>query len=693
MAIIINDNLAVNVGKPIDSKYLNITTPWTSLSAVWAGIPISYRYIGLTVNINGAEYWFKNSTADVDLILKSLGGTLSGATNGLHISGSNVVLGGIFTGATLDNTIGGGILKYAVSPTFTDPSQIIDKKYADAVSVGVHPKLAVKVATTGNTSPFPPTGLTITIDGINTFVNGDRILFKDQTDKTKNGIYSASTGTWGRTNDFDFTPSGETVQGDLIPVITGATNRNTLWVMVEPKDYTGNTQSVVFTIFSSPSFTQGNSIIITGSTISVDITTGTLATALNSKLNTSIFSSYTGLTQPILNAAITGATNGLNKTGRNVALGGILINDTTIQTATSILGIGNSGESIKIDPSAIVIGDSGMTNNFIFTSPANTDIDSGSGNLNLISGNICVCGTNMKYCVHPTFTGDTQIVDKKYVDDQASGSTTYQCSSPSTITVGGLSAGSPLTGCGLDKILEKILVPYIAPSFSSFNMAGGTAVPTTIEVGCVISGSKCFSFGFNNAGNVCANTLSIRDMNAGGNIATTCPITSPQSATIATCAFTICGQVQGWCGCATNTCSTLFGSGSYSVTGLLPYYYGKCTCPGPAGVGRPVASGAMVTGGTCVLAGSASPVFINFNSSANDYIWFAIPATVVDKISWCVTALDNGAIGGGVSAGCNLFPTPNTVNVSAVNGCWSNCPYKVYVSNYQVSQLTADRIA
>ncbi len=684
MAIIINDNLAVNVGKPIDSKYLNVTTPWTSISAVWAGIPSSYRYIGLTVNINGAEYWFKNSIADGDLILKSLGGTLSGATNGLHVSGSDVVLGGTFTGATLDNTIGGGILKYAVSPVFTDPTQIIDKRYADAVAVGVHPKAAVKVATTGNTVPFPPTGLTQTIDGVTTFVSGDRVLFKDQTDQTKNGIYSASTGTWGRTNDFDFTPSGETIQGDLIPVISGATNKNTLWVLIEPKDYTGNTQSVIFSIFSSPSFTAGNNITITGSTISVNISGGTLGAALNSKLNTSIFNSYTGSTQPILNAVITGATNGLNKTGRNVALGGILTGDTVVQTAISKLTIGTAGYNVVIDPTGIVIGDETLAANHIFTSPADTDVNSGSGNLNLISNKICVCGTDMKYAVHPTFTGDTQLVDKKYVDDKSSGSTTYQCASPSTITVGGLPSGSVLTGCGLDKILEKILVPYIAPAFSSFSMAGVTAVPAIVEVGCVINGSKCFSFGFSNAGNVCANTLCIRDMSAGGNIATACPITSPQSTTITTCTFTTCGQVQAWCGCATNTNSASFGSGSYSVTGLLPYYYGKCTCPGPAGANRPLATCAMVLGGTKVLASSSGSVSITFNSTNDDYLWFAVPATV-SKVCWCTPSAptNNGAIGGGINPACNLFPAPDVVSVTTL--CWAGCSYNVYISNAQTS--------
>jgi hypothetical protein len=96
MSIIINDNFAVNVGKPVDSKYLNVTTPWTSVSAVQNGIPASYRYIGLTVNINGVEYWWKSSTSNDNLIEKVYTGGTSGNVN--YISGATNL--GFFSGKT-----------------------------------------------------------------------------------------------------------------------------------------------------------------------------------------------------------------------------------------------------------------------------------------------------------------------------------------------------------------------------------------------------------------------------------------------------------------------------------------------------------------------------------------------------------------------------------------------------------------
>ena len=95
MAIIINDNFAVNVGKPIDSRYLNISTPWTSTSATNAGIPQSYRYRGLTVNVGGVEYWYKDGVTDPDLVIKTASGNtfnaVTGATNVGYFSGTTSV--------------------------------------------------------------------------------------------------------------------------------------------------------------------------------------------------------------------------------------------------------------------------------------------------------------------------------------------------------------------------------------------------------------------------------------------------------------------------------------------------------------------------------------------------------------------------------------------------------------------------
>ena len=99
MSIQINDNIFISAGKPIESKYLNINNnKYTSIAEVNSSIPISLRYIGLTVNINNIEYWYKDGLLDVDLIEKkfnteiSLGDYVTGGTNMGFYSGPSGVL-------------------------------------------------------------------------------------------------------------------------------------------------------------------------------------------------------------------------------------------------------------------------------------------------------------------------------------------------------------------------------------------------------------------------------------------------------------------------------------------------------------------------------------------------------------------------------------------------------------------------
>ena len=101
MAIVLSDNIQVNAPKPADSRYLNNLTPYASVSAANTAIVSGVRFTGLTVNILGSEYWYKNGITDGCLISKSLGGTITGGANGLSVSGENIILGGTLTGSTL----------------------------------------------------------------------------------------------------------------------------------------------------------------------------------------------------------------------------------------------------------------------------------------------------------------------------------------------------------------------------------------------------------------------------------------------------------------------------------------------------------------------------------------------------------------------------------------------------------------
>src|SRR5258706_16123593 len=87
------------------------------------------------------------------------------------------------------------------------------------IATNPNPDLAIKapvrVATTGN---ITLSGLQ-TIDGV-ALAAGDRVLVKNQTDATTNGIYNATTGPW--TRSIDANNNSQWTQGTQVVVAAGA---------------------------------------------------------------------------------------------------------------------------------------------------------------------------------------------------------------------------------------------------------------------------------------------------------------------------------------------------------------------------------------------------------------------------------------------------------------------------------------
>src|SRR6185436_4728066 len=74
------------------------------------------------------------------------------------------------------------------------------KAYVDSQVSGTFPHAACRVATTANINLA--TGGLLTIDGV-TVLAGDRVLVKDQTTSSQNGVYVAAAGAWTRATDMD----------------------------------------------------------------------------------------------------------------------------------------------------------------------------------------------------------------------------------------------------------------------------------------------------------------------------------------------------------------------------------------------------------------------------------------------------------------------------------------------------------
>ena len=149
---------------------------------------------------------------------------------------------------------------------------LVTKGYVDAVKQALDIKDSVHVASTANVSlTAGSSGLEAgdAIDGV-TLVAGDRVLLKDQTDASENGIYVAvaSGGTPARSTDAD--ASADVTSGMFVWVEEGTSNGDQGYVLTTNNVITLNTTDLTFTQFSGAGqITAGNGMTKSGNTINV----------------------------------------------------------------------------------------------------------------------------------------------------------------------------------------------------------------------------------------------------------------------------------------------------------------------------------------------------------------------------------------------------------------------------------------
>lgn len=137
---------------------------------------------------------------------------------------------------TGDVTTSGG---HAVIP----PASITNDQLAgciDTSKMSVGPtKAPADAATTANITLSGAQ----TIDGVSV-VAGDRVLVKNQTDPTQNGVYVAASGAWTRADDAG--TDAQMTPGIVVPVGGGVTNDTTLWMLSATAPVTVGTSALTF---------------------------------------------------------------------------------------------------------------------------------------------------------------------------------------------------------------------------------------------------------------------------------------------------------------------------------------------------------------------------------------------------------------------------------------------------------------
>jgi len=138
-----------------------------------------------------------------------------------------------------------------------------NKGYVDSVAQGLDTKASVVAATTTNGTLATAFANGQVVDGV-TLATNDRILIKNQTDATANGIYTVNaSGAPTRSTDMNV---GSEFPSAYVFVEQGTVNADTGWVCTNNAPVTLGSTNITWTQFSGAgTYTASNGVVLTGS--------------------------------------------------------------------------------------------------------------------------------------------------------------------------------------------------------------------------------------------------------------------------------------------------------------------------------------------------------------------------------------------------------------------------------------------
>ena len=235
-------------------------------------------------------------------------------------------------GGTMSGAIAMGTSKITGLGDPTSAQDAATKNYVDTTVQGIDWKASVRAATTANVTLASDLENGDVLDGV-TLATGDRVLVKDQSTGSENGIYVVKiSGAPDRSTDAD--AGAEVTANFAVFVEQGTVNSDSGFTLTNNGSVTVGTTALVFTQFTGlGQIVAGTGLDKTGNTLDIDSTVVTLIG-----------------TQTLTNKTLTSPT--LTTPDLGTPSAGTLTNATGLPVATGISGLGTGVATFLATPSS-----------------------------------------------------------------------------------------------------------------------------------------------------------------------------------------------------------------------------------------------------------------------------------------------------------------------------------------------------
>lgn len=147
-----------------------------------------------------------------------------------------------------------------------------NKSYVDTIASGITYKQPCRAASIGSNVNLTAPGTSL--DGV-TLVSGNRILLKNQSDATKNGVYIFNGPSSTMSRALDANSSAEVISGMSVLITEGSVNGGTGYILTTNGTITLDSTNLTYVAFSaSGAAAAGNGITVVGNTVSVNTVNG-----------------------------------------------------------------------------------------------------------------------------------------------------------------------------------------------------------------------------------------------------------------------------------------------------------------------------------------------------------------------------------------------------------------------------------